>query len=94
MTWWWYAARAASSAAISSAISCGRVTGASAPWTSSHSSEWYQRFPEAENLCLDLQLKESCETAVRGAAEVYNLAADMGGMGFIENNRASACCRC
>jgi nucleoside-diphosphate-sugar epimerase len=49
---------------------------------------WYQRFPDVENLQLDLQDKQSCETAVRDAAIVFNLAADMGGMGFIENNRA------
>lgn len=50
--------------------------------------EWYQCFPDVENLQLDLQGKEACETALRDAALVYNLAADMGGMGFIENNRA------
>jgi nucleoside-diphosphate-sugar epimerase len=50
--------------------------------------EWYQRFPGVENLQLDLQEKSACETALKGAAVVYNLAADMGGMGFIENNRA------
>jgi nucleoside-diphosphate-sugar epimerase len=50
--------------------------------------EWYQYFPEVENLRLDLQEKDACETASRGAQIVYNLAADMGGMGFIENNRA------
>ena len=50
--------------------------------------EWYQFFPEAENLQLDLQEKDACETASRDAHVVYNLAADMGGMGFIENNRA------
>ncbi len=49
---------------------------------------WYQRLPGVESLQLDLQEKEACETALRGAAVVYNLAADMGGMGFIENNRA------
>ena len=49
--------------------------------------EWYQLFPEADNLQLDLQGKEACEQAVRDARIVYNLAADMGGMGFIENNR-------
>src|SRR5262245_30124440 len=49
---------------------------------------WWQLFPEAENLELDLQRREDCETALAGAAEVYNLAADMGGMGFIENNKA------
>ena len=50
--------------------------------------EWYQVFKDAENLVLDLNLKESCETATNGAAEVYNFAANMGGMGFIENNKA------
>jgi GDP-D-mannose 3',5'-epimerase len=50
--------------------------------------EWYQRFPEAENLQLNLQEREACEKALQGADIVYNLAADMGGMGFIENNRA------
>jgi GDP-D-mannose 3',5'-epimerase len=50
--------------------------------------EWYQRFGEVENLQLDLQEKEACEKACKNAAIVYNLAADMGGMGFIENNRA------
>lgn len=50
--------------------------------------EWYQHFPEVENLQLDLQEREACDQAVRGGTEIYNLAADMGGMGFIENNRA------
>jgi GDP-D-mannose 3',5'-epimerase len=51
-------------------------------------TEWYQLFPEAENLQLDLQKKENCERAVEGCSLVYNLSADMGGMGFIENNKA------
>jgi len=50
--------------------------------------DWYQVFSDAENLSLDLNLKENCETATEGAAEVYNFAANMGGMGFIENNKA------
>ena len=50
--------------------------------------EWYQCFPGVENLQLDLAEKDACETAAKGAQQVYNLAADMGGMGFIENNRA------
>jgi nucleoside-diphosphate-sugar epimerase len=49
---------------------------------------WWQFFPEVENLQLDLQYRDHCDTALEGAAEVYNLAADMGGMGFIENNKA------
>ena len=50
--------------------------------------EWYQRFDDVENLQLDLNLRESCERAVTGASEIYNLAANMGGMGFIEANKA------
>src|SRR5256886_275824 len=50
--------------------------------------EWFQMFPEAENLQLDLRDKQSCERAVADVDLVYNLAADMGGMGFIENNKA------
>jgi GDP-D-mannose 3',5'-epimerase len=50
--------------------------------------EWYQKFDKVENLVLDLGEKEACEKALEGAAHVYNLAADMGGMGFIENNKA------
>ena len=49
--------------------------------------EWYQQFPQVENLQLDLQGNEACEQAAKGAAQIYNHAADMGGMGFIENNR-------
>ncbi len=51
-------------------------------------AEWYQLWPGAENLQLDLREREACEQALTGAQTVYNLAADMGGMGFIENNRA------
>jgi GDP-D-mannose 3',5'-epimerase len=50
--------------------------------------EWYQVSQQAENLVLDLQEKSHCERALYGASTVYNLAADMGGMGFIENNKA------
>jgi nucleoside-diphosphate-sugar epimerase len=50
--------------------------------------EWYQRFPEVQNLQLDLQELPACREALKGAAVVYNHAADMGGMGFIENNKA------
>ncbi len=50
-------------------------------------SKWYQRTPGVESLCLDLSKSESCVRAVEGAVEVYNFAADMGGMGFIERFR-------
>jgi nucleoside-diphosphate-sugar epimerase len=49
--------------------------------------EWYQRVPGVESLSMDLSEKENAIAAVEGAAEVYNLAADMGGMGFIEHFR-------
>ncbi len=50
--------------------------------------EWYQRFDGVDNRVLNLQEYKACRDAVQGASEVYNLAADMGGMGFIENNKA------
>jgi GDP-D-mannose 3',5'-epimerase len=51
-------------------------------------SDWYQVHEAAENLELDLSRAGDCATAVGGTSQVYNLAADMGGMGFIENNKA------
>lgn len=50
--------------------------------------EWYQVIEGVENLTLDLKDKESCQKAAKGANAVFQLAADMGGMGFIENNKA------
>jgi nucleoside-diphosphate-sugar epimerase len=49
--------------------------------------EWYQVFDDVENLQLDLQSLDACRQAVKGITHIYNLAADMGGMGFIENNK-------
>ena len=49
--------------------------------------EWYQRTPGVESLCMDLSVNDNAITAVKDATEVYNLAADMGGMGFIERFR-------
>jgi GDP-D-mannose 3',5'-epimerase len=49
---------------------------------------WYQKFDDVENLTLDLNEKNHCETAAKGARDIYNLAANMGGMGFIEKNKA------
>jgi nucleoside-diphosphate-sugar epimerase len=48
---------------------------------------WYQRIPGVENLCLDLSNQNNATQAVENATEVYNFAADMGGMGFIERFR-------
>lgn len=50
--------------------------------------EWQQRFGGAHNRQLDLRTLAGCREALRDADEVYNLASDMGGMGFIERNRA------
>jgi nucleoside-diphosphate-sugar epimerase len=50
--------------------------------------EWYQASKDVENLTLDLKDKDACLTAAHGANVVFQLAADMGGMGFIENNKA------
>ena len=50
--------------------------------------EWYQCHSLAENLQYDLSRRDSCQIALRGVDMVFNLAADMGGMGFIENHKA------
>jgi len=50
--------------------------------------EWYQKADGVENLSLDLRDKHNCYLATEGVEAVFQLAADMGGMGFIENNRA------
>ena len=51
-------------------------------------NQWYQVTEGADNLVLDLTLKENCYAACNGYNEVFNLAADMGGMGFIETHKA------
>lgn len=51
-------------------------------------TEWYQKFDDVENVVLDLNLRDNCDEACRGAYQVFNLAANMGGMGFIEKNKA------
>src|SRR5262245_58353363 len=50
--------------------------------------EWYQRFDDVDSRSLDLSDREACLQAARGARYVFNLAADMGGMGFIELHKA------
>jgi GDP-D-mannose 3', 5'-epimerase len=50
--------------------------------------EWYQLFPQAENICADLRQLSACRAATHDARYVFNLAADMGGMGFIEMHKA------
>ena len=50
--------------------------------------EWHQLFDDVDNRSADLQDLGACRSACEGVDTVYNLAADMGGMGFIENNKA------
>jgi GDP-D-mannose 3', 5'-epimerase len=49
---------------------------------------WYQRLPGVENIQADLREPAQCQRLVDGAGWVFNLAADMGGMGFIESHKA------
>jgi len=51
-------------------------------------TKWYQITPGVDNLVLDLKNKKNCYQALNGYEEVFNLAADMGGMGFIETHKA------
>ena len=50
--------------------------------------DWYQYFPNIENFSLDMSSKENCFKMVEGVDGVINMACNMGGMGFIENNKA------
>jgi GDP-D-mannose 3', 5'-epimerase len=50
--------------------------------------EWYQAFDDVENVVADLKLRDESRRVCTGASEVYQLAADMGGMGFIEHHKA------
>lgn len=51
-------------------------------------SNWKQLHPAAENISLDLTIKENCEKAVASVDTVYNLAAEIGGVNFIEKQKA------
>src|SRR5438132_766927 len=50
-------------------------------------SDWYQVHPEAENIIGDMNLRGAAFDAVKGMDVVFNLACNMGGMGFIELNK-------
>ncbi len=49
---------------------------------------WYQVFDHSENYVVDMRLKENADNLTKGVDRIYNLACNMGGMGFIENNKA------
>ena len=51
-------------------------------------NEWFQVFDKAENISKDLTIKENCYVSCKDMDEVINMACNMGGMGFIENNKA------
>lgn len=51
-------------------------------------SEWHQRHPGVDERVLDLREAAACREAASGTSQIYNLAADMGGMGFIETHKA------
>lgn len=50
--------------------------------------QWYQLFPDVQNYVLDLSNEKNCLDVTQDINEIYNLACDMGGMGFIENNKS------
>ena len=50
--------------------------------------EWYQIFNDVENFALDMSIKDNCFKMAKGVSGVLNMACNMGGMGFIENNKA------
>ncbi|MDA8671369.1 NAD-dependent epimerase/dehydratase family protein [Candidatus Pelagibacter bacterium] len=49
---------------------------------------WFQHFDQLKNYSLDLKEYENCLTVTKGVDYIFNLACNMGGMGFIENNKA------
>jgi nucleoside-diphosphate-sugar epimerase len=50
--------------------------------------QWYQQHPAVDNRVADLADRAACHAVADGAREIFNLAADMGGMGFIETHKA------
>mmetsp|Transcript_2904 Transcript_2904/g.8874 ORF Transcript_2904/g.8874 Transcript_2904/m.8874 type:complete len:364 (+) Transcript_2904:134-1225(+) len=57
-------------------------------------ADWKENeYMKKEDFCdkfmlVDLRKMENCQDAVEGCRDVYNLAADMGGMGFIQSNHS------
>ncbi|MFO1153500.1 MAG: NAD-dependent epimerase/dehydratase family protein [Rhodospirillales bacterium] len=50
---------------------------------------WFQRHPAVDERQLDLRTQDACRAACEGAAYVFNLAADMGGIGYIEQHKTA-----
>ncbi|GAG85990.1 unnamed protein product, partial [marine sediment metagenome] len=51
-------------------------------------AKWHQVFHEADNVVVDLKHPDACKEICQGVSDLYNLASDMGGMGFLEKNKA------
>lgn len=51
-------------------------------------AEWHQHAAGSDEIVADLSLVDDCRRVLEGVSDVYNFAADMGGMGFIERNKA------
>ena len=49
---------------------------------------WFQIFEQNKNFSLDLKEYENCLKITAEVDYIYNMACNMGGMGFIENNKA------
>ncbi len=49
---------------------------------------WFQLSDKTKNYSLDLKEYENCIKVTEGVKYIYNMACNMGGMGFIENNKA------
>ena len=49
---------------------------------------WFQKYEDTKNFCLDLKDYNNALKVTEGVDYVFNFACNMGGMGFIENNKA------
>ena len=49
--------------------------------------KWFQIFDSNKNFSLDLKNYDNCLEVTKGVDFIYNMACNMGGMGFIENNK-------
>ena len=49
---------------------------------------WFQIYDKNKNYSLDLKEMENCIKVTKNIDYIFNMACNMGGMGFIENNKA------